>query len=105
MSYNYLKKIIFNLYNFFYFKFEIYFLFFCVLLLLFLIVYLFFNGCNMDSYGKVVWVEMKDIIKYEYRIFNIFKGLFLILFLLLMFVVFSFMLLFVFIGCIFYEVY
>lgn len=105
MSYNYLKKIIFNLYNFFYFKFEIYFLFFCVLLLLFLIVYLFFNGRNMDSYGKVVWVEMKDIIKYEYRIFNIFKGLFLILFLLLMFVVFSFMLLFVFIGCIFYEVY
>ncbi|ENH59595.1 hypothetical protein HPHPA11_0737 [Helicobacter pylori Hp A-11] len=35
----------------------------------------------MDSHGKAVWAEMKDIIKYEYNIFNIFKGLFLILFL------------------------
>ncbi|WP_257615741.1 type IV secretory system conjugative DNA transfer family protein [Helicobacter pylori] len=29
----------------------------------------------MDSHGKAVWAEMKDIIKYEYRIFNIFKGM------------------------------
>ncbi|GHQ99867.1 hypothetical protein VN0420_13330 [Helicobacter pylori] len=59
----------------------------------------------MDSHGKAVWAEMKDIIKYEYRIFNIFKGLFLILFLPLMLVVSSFTLLPIFIGCIFYEVY
>ncbi len=79
-SYNYLKKIILNLHNFPHFKFEIYFSFFCALLPLFLTTYLFFNGRNMDSHGKAVWAEMKDIIKYEYRIFNIFKGLFLILF-------------------------
>ncbi|GHR06584.1 hypothetical protein JP0089_00880 [Helicobacter pylori] len=48
---------------------------------------------------------MKDITKYEYRIFNIFKGLFLILFLPLVLVISSFTLLPVFIGCIFYEVY
>ncbi|WRC78686.1 hypothetical protein E5L05_00560 [Helicobacter pylori] len=59
----------------------------------------------MDSHGKAVWAEMKDIIKYGYRIFNIFKGLFLILFLPLMLVISSFTLLPVFIGCIFYEVY
>ncbi len=44
----------------------------------------------MDSHGKAVWAEMKDIIKYEYNIFNIFKGLFLILILPLMLVVSSF---------------
>ncbi|WP_187853619.1 hypothetical protein [Helicobacter pylori] len=104
-SYNYLKKIILNLHNFPHFKFEIYFSFFCALLPLFLTAYLFFNGRNMDSHGKAVWAEMKDIIKYEYRIFNIFKGLFLILFLPLMLVVSSFTLLPVFIGCIFYKVY
>ncbi|RVZ78329.1 hypothetical protein [Helicobacter pylori] len=97
-SYNYLKKIILNLHNFSHFKFEIYFSFFCALLPLFLTAYLFFNGRNMDSHGKAVWAEMKDIIKYEYRIFNIFKGLFLILFLPLMLVVSSFTLLL-------YEVY
>ncbi|WQW13080.1 type IV secretory system conjugative DNA transfer family protein [Helicobacter pylori] len=74
-SYNYLKKIILNLHNFPHFKFEIYFSFFCALLPLFLTAYLFFNGRNMDSHGKAVWAEMKDIIKYEYRIFNIFKGM------------------------------
>ncbi|MFP5990126.1 hypothetical protein ACLF8C_03230 [Helicobacter pylori] len=104
-SYNYLKKIILNLHNFPHFKFEIYFSFFCALLPLFLTAYLFFNGRNMDSHGKAVWAEMKDIIKYEYRIFNIFKGLFLILFLPLMLVVSSFTLLPIFIGYIFYEVY
>ncbi|MUT82442.1 hypothetical protein GOM69_07715 [Helicobacter pylori] len=97
-SYNYLKKIILNLHNFSHFKFEIYFSFFCALLPLFLTAYLFFNGRNMDSHGKAVWAEMKDIIKYEYNIFNIFKGLFLILFLPLMLVVSSFTLLLVFIG-------
>ncbi|EMG95808.1 hypothetical protein HMPREF1400_00216 [Helicobacter pylori GAM119Bi] len=74
-SYNYLKKIILNLHNFPHFKFEIYFSFFCALLPLFLTAYLFFNGRNMDSHGKAVWAEMKDIIKYEYNIFNIFKGM------------------------------
>ncbi len=74
-SYNYLKKIILNLHNFSHFKFEIYFSFFCALLPLFLTAYLFFNGRNMDSHGKAVWAEMKDIIKYEYNIFNIFKGM------------------------------
>ncbi|WQV29455.1 hypothetical protein KVL27_04810 [Helicobacter pylori] len=59
----------------------------------------------MDSHGKAVWAKMKDIIKYEYNIFNIFKGLFLILILPLMLVVSSFTLLPIFIGCIFYEVY
>ncbi|GAA8320962.1 hypothetical protein [Helicobacter pylori] len=85
-SYNYLKKIILNLHNFPHFKFEIYFSFFCALLPLFLTAYLFFNGRNMDSHGKAVWAEMKDIIKYEL-------------------VVSSFTLLPVFIGCIFYKVY
>ncbi|MWR36485.1 hypothetical protein GN073_09375 [Helicobacter pylori] len=104
-SYNYLKKIILNLHNFSHFKFEIYFSFFCALLPLFLTAYLFFNGRNMDSHGKAVWAEMKDIIKYEYNIFNIFKGLFLILILPLMLVVSSFTLLPVFTGSVFYEVY
>ncbi len=57
----------------------------------------------MDSHGKAVWAEMKDIIKYEYKIFNIFKGLFLIFLLPPMLVVYSFTLLPVLIGCIFHE--
>ncbi len=73
-SYNYLKKIILNLHHFPHFKFEIYFSFFCALLPLFLTAYLFFNGHNMDSHGKAVWAEMKDIIKYEYRILIFLKA-------------------------------
>ncbi|EJB39053.1 hypothetical protein HPNQ4110_0305 [Helicobacter pylori NQ4110] len=36
--------------------------------------YLFFNGRNMDSHGKAVWAEMKDIIKYEYNILIFLKA-------------------------------
>lgn len=59
-----------------------------VFILLIFIIYLFFNGVNMNSYGRVKWVSIKDIEIYKY-LFVFWVKFICVLFFLFLFVLLS----------------